>query len=121
MFLHRYVVSPRDIVVAQPRDAKDKIMWAKNAGHYSLALKLCKEYPNALSSDAVAALGEMYLTSLTSDSLPESQQDFPLAASLCPELLGDDVDRWDQWVTLFYTTRQVCRTCDWHALLSRVA
>eukprot|EP00750_Incisomonas_marina_P009049 INCI15785.2.p1 GENE.INCI15785.2~~INCI15785.2.p1 ORF type:complete len:1069 (-),score=202.37 INCI15785.2:381-3107(-) len=102
-----YVVSPRDIVVAQPRDAKDKIMWAKNAGHYSLALRLCKEYPSALSADAVAAIGERYLVELTSDQLPAEQRNFPLAAKLCPELLGDDVDRWEQWVTLFFAMGQL--------------
>ncbi len=107
----RYIVSPRDIVVAQPRDAKDKIMWAKNAGHFSLALKLCKEYPGALSSDAVAVIGEMYLTALTSDQLPPDQQNFPLAASLCPDLLGDDMHRWDQWVMLFILRGQVCARC----------
>jgi len=78
-------------------------MWAKNAGHYSLALKLCKEYPSALSADAVAAIGERYLIQLTS----EEPTDFALAAKLCPELLGDDVERWDQWVTLFFAMHQV--------------
>lgn len=100
----RYVVSPRDIVVVQPRDAKDKIMWAKNAGHFSLALKLCKEYPNALSAGAIAVIGELYLTSLTS---PGEKQDFKLAASLCPQLLEDDADRWDKWVTFFWSNHHV--------------
>ena len=64
-------------------------------------------YPKALSGDAVAAIGERYLIELTSDALPPEQQNFPLAAKLCPELLGDDVDRWDQWVTLFFAVGQV--------------
>ena len=82
-------------------------MWAKKEGHFALALRLCKEYPGALTADAIAVIGELYLTQLTSDQLPPEQQDFALAARLCPELLGDDVDRWGQWVTLFFTAGQL--------------
>ena len=46
-----------------------------------------------------------YLIELTSG--PAEQRNFALAAQLCPELLGDDVERWDQWVSIFFAADQL--------------
>jgi hypothetical protein len=90
-----YVVSPRDIVLARPRDLDDHIGWLMGRGRYREALDTAALGENQLQSHSVAAVGTRLLEHLL------QVRDFAACAALCPRVLGTDANAWSDWVSRF--------------------
>ncbi|BGP45376.1 Vacuolar protein sorting-associated protein 41 [Rhodotorula kratochvilovae] len=90
------VVSPEDIVVAQPRDESDHIIWLIEMQRYEEALHaLEKSGLETVGGFDVTDVGKRYLEFL----VDEGQYD--KAAETCPKILGINAKLWEDWVFLF--------------------
>jgi hypothetical protein len=54
--LHRFVLSPKDIVVAQPRGLLDHVDWAASHGDFDEALAVCQQFRASLPEGFMATL-----------------------------------------------------------------
>ncbi|XP_024396785.1 vacuolar protein sorting-associated protein 41 homolog [Physcomitrium patens] len=94
-----YIVSPKDVVLARPRDADDHVKWLLQHGYYEKALAAVEE-GNA-KAELLEEVGSRYLDHL----LLERQYD--KAAELCPKLLRGSASAWERWVFHFAHLRQL--------------
>jgi len=62
-----YLVSPKDIVVAKPRDLDDHITWLLDRGDFPSALKAIEGHERELRKHDPVKVGEKYLEHLLSD------------------------------------------------------
>eukprot|EP00210_Caulerpa_lentillifera_P006342 g6058.t1 len=89
-----YIVSPKDIFVGMPRDQLDRVEWLLEHQRFSRALSIAsvirKRDPETWNKAV-----DRYMEHLISEKKIEE------AASLCPELLGDDAVRWERYVYIF--------------------
>ncbi|KAJ3118782.1 Vacuolar protein sorting-associated protein 41 [Phlyctochytrium bullatum] len=95
-----YIVSPKDIVVAKPRDLDDHIEWLVERARYEEALQAAegakaKGYSGRLTVAQVVEIGVKYLESLISDGK------FQLAASTTTNILRQDSRLWEEWIFTF--------------------
>mmetsp|Transcript_14541 Transcript_14541/g.28127 ORF Transcript_14541/g.28127 Transcript_14541/m.28127 type:complete len:1088 (-) Transcript_14541:1876-5139(-) len=93
-----FIMSPFDVVSARPRTLEDHIAYNLQTGRYAVALGLAE---NALAKRQVL---RNYTLRGLQDKLLNSllmEEEFDQAASLCPRILGQDVDRWLQWASKF--------------------
>lgn len=99
-----YIASPRDILVAKPRDVKDHVAWLTEAGHFKPALALveksAKEYTAREKEQALLEIGQKLLDKLLEDG------HFDQAAEWCPKILGSNEEMWEKWVLVFTEYRQ---------------
>lgn len=94
-----YVVSPKDIVIARPRDTKDHIEWLLQHKHYEEALTCVEAMPKEEAKKAsfdAAEIGRKFLSYLIEDT-----KDFEKAASVGNDILGENVQAWEDWIFLF--------------------
>ncbi|TRM69810.1 hypothetical protein BD626DRAFT_393164 [Schizophyllum amplum] len=100
------ILSPRDIVIAKPRDARDHIGWLVERERYEEALEDIDE----LSRDSkdprdeelnTVAIGHKYIDYLV------RQGEFEKAARLCPKVCGHDSKRWEHWAFVFAEKRHL--------------
>ncbi|XP_078486884.1 zinc finger protein isoform X2 [Ciona intestinalis] len=96
-----YFVSPKDIVVAQPRDEDDRVDWLLHINHHREALEAVKEFGKRLKKHTYLEVGLLYL-----DHLIDSQ-DFTEAASVAPQILGNNMNHWEGLVHSFIKAHQV--------------
>ncbi|KAK0543251.1 Vacuolar protein sorting-associated protein 41 [Tilletia horrida] len=93
-----YIVSPHEIIVARPRDARDQIEWLLARQRFAEALArieyLGKGTASALGFDATA-IGRSYL-----DWLVEAHH-FDKAAKVASKILGHNAKAWEDWIFLF--------------------
>ncbi|KAL3690864.1 hypothetical protein R1sor_004515 [Riccia sorocarpa] len=94
-----YVVSPKDVVIARPRDAEDHISWLLNHGKHEKALAAVEA--GQARPELMEEVGSRYLDHL----LLERQ--YAQAASLCPKLLRGSAAAWERWVFHFAHLRQL--------------
>ncbi|KAL2623253.1 hypothetical protein R1flu_003458 [Riccia fluitans] len=94
-----YVVSPKDVVIARPRDAEDHISWLLNHGQHEKALAAVEA--GKARPELMEEVGSRYLDHL----LLERQ--YAQAASLCPKLLRGSAPAWERWVFHFAHLRQL--------------
>jgi hypothetical protein len=94
-----YIVSPKDVVLARPRDADDHVKWLLQHGYYEKALAQVEE-GNA-KPELLEEVGSRYLDHL----ILERQYD--KAAALCPKLLRGSAAAWERWVFHFTQLRQL--------------
>lgn len=89
-----YVVSPKDIFVGMPRDQLDRVEWLLEHRRFGKALSIAtvirKKDPETWNKAV-----DRYMEHLISEKKIEE------AASLCPELLGDDAVRWERYIYIF--------------------
>ncbi|KAI8852801.1 hypothetical protein BC829DRAFT_360401 [Chytridium lagenaria] len=95
-----YVVSPKDIVVAKPRDLDDHIEWLVERARYEEALQAAegantKGYTGRLSVTQVVEIGVKYLGSLVTEGKYE------LAAATTTKILRQDSRLWEEWIFTF--------------------
>ncbi|CAL5419044.1 unnamed protein product [Camellia sinensis] len=74
-----YIVSPKDVVIAKPRDAKDHISWLLQHGWHEKALAAVEAGQGR--SELLDEVGSSYLDHLI------VERKYTEAASLCPKLL----------------------------------
>ncbi|KAI9339039.1 hypothetical protein BDR26DRAFT_396978 [Obelidium mucronatum] len=102
-----YIVSPKDIVVAKPRDLDDHIEFLVSRARYEEALAAVESatvtkkevdgsvYQGRMKMEDVVAIGLKYLTSLMDDG------NFDQVAAMSPKILRQDPKLWEQWVYTF--------------------
>ncbi|KAJ3412220.1 Vacuolar protein sorting-associated protein 41 [Chytridiales sp. JEL 0842] len=102
-----YIVSPKDIIVARPRDLDDHIEWLVGKARYVEALGMAENaaagiggeagevYRGRLKVEDVVEIGVKYLKSLV------EKKEFAEAAGLLPKILRGDVKLWEEWIYVF--------------------
>ncbi|CAM6008740.1 unnamed protein product [Sphagnum balticum] len=94
-----YIVSPKDVVLAKPRDADDHVKWLLQHGFHEKALAVVEE--GKARTELLEEVGSRYLDHL----LLERQ--YAQAAALCPKLLRGSAPAWERWVFHFAHLRQL--------------
>ncbi|XP_044504927.1 vacuolar protein sorting-associated protein 41 homolog [Mangifera indica] len=94
-----YVVSPKDVVIAKPRDAEDHIAWLLQHGWHEKALAAVEAGHGR--SELLDEVGSSYLDHLI------VERKYAEAASLCPKLLRGSASAWERWVFHFAHLRQL--------------
>ncbi|KAI3679451.1 hypothetical protein L2E82_51362 [Cichorium intybus] len=94
-----YVVSPKDVVIAKPRDAEDHINWLLQHGWHEKALEAVEAGQGR--SELLDEVGSRYLDHLI------VERKYAEAASLCPKVLRRSAASWERWVFHFAHLRQL--------------
>lgn len=94
-----YIVSPKDVVIAKPRDAEDHIAWLLQHGWHEKALAAVEAGQGR--SELLDEVGSRYLDHLI------VERKYAEAASLCPKLLRGSASAWERWVFHFAHLRQL--------------
>ncbi|XP_057247651.1 vacuolar protein sorting-associated protein 41 homolog isoform X2 [Beta vulgaris subsp. vulgaris] len=94
-----YVVSPKDIVIAKPRDAEDHINWLLEHGWYDKALVELEATQGR--KELFEEVGSRYLEHLL------AEKRYGEAAALCPKLLRGSASAWERWIIRFAQLRQL--------------
>ncbi|KNA17401.1 hypothetical protein SOVF_080170 [Spinacia oleracea] len=94
-----YVVSPKDIVIAKPRDAEDHINWLLEHGWYDKALAEVEVTQGR--KELFEEVGSRYLEHLL------AEKRYVEAAALCPRLLQGSASAWERWIIRFAQLRQL--------------
>ncbi|XP_050206162.1 vacuolar protein sorting-associated protein 41 homolog isoform X2 [Mercurialis annua] len=94
-----YIVSPKDVVIAKPRDAEDHIAWLLQHGCHEKALAAVEAGQGR--SELLDEVGSRYLDHLI------VERRYADAASLCPKLLQGSASAWERWVFHFAHLRQL--------------
>ncbi|CAG8570731.1 10525_t:CDS:10, partial [Cetraspora pellucida] len=92
-----YVVSPKDLVLAKPRDSDDHVGWLLDRSRYEEALASLHE-AQAWGGSKVYDLdeiGERYLVYLI------KQEEYTKAAEKCKKILKTNKDLWEKWIFTF--------------------
>ncbi|XXG60295.1 hypothetical protein AAC387_Pa04g2238 [Persea americana] len=94
-----YIVSPKDVVIAKPRDAEDHITWLLQHGWHEKALAAVEAGQGR--TELLDEVGSRYLDHLI------LERKYAEAASLCPKLLRGSASAWERWVFHFAHLRQL--------------
>lgn len=94
-----YIVSPKDVIIAKPRDAEDHIAWLLQHGRHEKALAAVEAGQGR--SELIEEVGSNYLDHLI------VERKYAEAASLCPKLLRGSSSAWERWVFHFAHLRQL--------------
>ncbi|OZJ04120.1 hypothetical protein BZG36_02827 [Bifiguratus adelaidae] len=100
---HFYIMSPKDIVLARPRDINDHLQWLVEHERYEEALKTINEN----TSDAidpkfnVKDIGHRYLEWLI------AEDDWEKCGAMCQKLLPNDQEQWEAWVFRFLECKHI--------------
>ncbi|XP_058097967.1 vacuolar protein sorting-associated protein 41 homolog isoform X2 [Magnolia sinica] len=94
-----YIVSPKDVVIAKPRDAEDHISWLLQHGWHEKALAAVEAGQGR--TELLDEVGSRYLDHLI------LERKYAEAASLCPKLLRGSASAWERWVFHFAHLRQL--------------
>ncbi|KAK6144309.1 hypothetical protein DH2020_021129 [Rehmannia glutinosa] len=94
-----YIVSPKDVVIAKPRDTEDHISWLLQHGWHEKALAAVEAGQGR--SELIDEVGSRYLDHLI------VERKYAEAASLCPKLLRGSAAAWERWVFHFAHLRQL--------------
>ncbi|KAE8660371.1 Vacuolar protein sorting-associated protein 41-like protein [Hibiscus syriacus] len=94
-----YIVSPKDVVVAKPRDVEDHIAWLLQHGLHEKALAAAESGQGR--SELIDEVGSRYLDHLI------VERKYIEASSLCPKLLQGSATAWERWVFHFAHLRQL--------------
>ncbi|KAJ3398291.1 hypothetical protein CcCBS67573_g05422 [Chytriomyces confervae] len=102
-----YIVSPKDIIVARPRNTDDRIKWLTDNSRFEEALHLAEKvmdnrreadgslYEGTMQVEDVIRIGLGYMKSLM------DEENYAKAASMSPKVLRNDAKLWEEWVYLF--------------------
>ncbi|CAL5356300.1 unnamed protein product [Camellia sinensis] len=90
-----YIISPKDVVIAKPRDAKDHISWLLQHGWHEKALVAVEAGQGR--NELLDEVGSSYLDHLI------VERKYTEAASLCPKLLRGSASAWESFLYWFHT------------------
>ena len=96
-----YIISPKDIVLAKPRDFDDHISWLMERDKFEEALASALKHEALLKTHNVLMIWRKYMNNLI------GAKKFKEAASLCSKILGDDQALWEEEVYRFAKHRQL--------------
>uniref|UniRef100_A0A162A733 Vacuolar protein sorting-associated protein 41 homolog n=1 Tax=Daucus carota subsp. sativus TaxID=79200 RepID=A0A162A733_DAUCS len=94
-----YIVSPKDVIIAKPRDAEDHISWLLQHGWHGKALEAVEAGKGSIQ--LLDKVGSKYLDHLI------GRRNYAKAASLCPKLLQGSASAWERWVFHFAHLQQL--------------
>ncbi|CAO3594593.1 unnamed protein product [Absidia cylindrospora] len=101
-----YVMGPKDLIVARPRDVDDHIEWLMEHEKYGEALEAARQAAATAQQNSVDAatitsrynvddIGQTYLNWLI------NEKQYGTAAKECRNVLGKDKSLWEEWVFRF--------------------
>ncbi|XP_031573890.1 vacuolar protein sorting-associated protein 41 homolog [Actinia tenebrosa] len=96
-----YIVSPKDIVLAKPRDIDDHIGWLMSHNKYEEALSAVEEHQKEVKKHNYQDIGRAYLKSLM------DAENYEEAARMCVKVLNDDKKLWEDEVYKFARKNQL--------------
>lgn len=96
-----YIVSPKDLVLAKPRNIDDHIKWLIDHGKYEDALKAAEDNRKEVRRHNHQEIGRSYLKSLMEEGKYEA------AAKVCVKVLDDDKKLWEDEVYKFARKHQL--------------
>ncbi|XP_020616436.1 vacuolar protein sorting-associated protein 41 homolog [Orbicella faveolata] len=96
-----YIVSPKDLVLAKPRNIDDHIKWLTDHGKYEEALAATETNSKEVKKHNQQDIGRAYLKSLMEEGKYET------AARLCLKVLKDDRKLWEDEVYKFARKHQL--------------
>lgn len=94
-----YIVSPKDVIIAKPRNADDHIAWLLQHNQHDKALAAIEAGQAPI--ELLDEVGLSYLDRLISTGK------YAQAAALCPKLLRGSATAWERWVFEFARHRQL--------------
>lgn len=95
-----FVVSPKDVIVAKPRDQDDHMDWLLQHQQYEEAVQVALSSRD-LKRHTLQGVGRQYLEQLI------ERQEFERAAEMCPTVFGADARFWEEQVYRFARLRQL--------------
>lgn len=95
-----FVVSPKDVIVAKPRDQDDHLDWLLQHQQYEEALQVALSSRD-LKRHTLLGVGKKYLEQL------EEQHRFERAAEVCLSVFGADARLWEEQVFRFARLEQL--------------
>lgn len=93
-----YVLGPKDLIAARPRDQDDHIEWLMDHEKYGEALQAARDaeaYYGGSRRFSVSEIGQTYLNWLV------EHKQYDEAARECGNVLGNDRTMWEDWVFRF--------------------
>ncbi|KAI8897190.1 hypothetical protein BC833DRAFT_527326 [Globomyces pollinis-pini] len=100
-----YIMSPKDIIVAKPRDINDHVDFLVQQKRFKEALETVEinrlQFPESRKDELLIEIGQKQIKSLLDTKKYES------AAELCPKILGKDVKLWEKWIYQFAEAREL--------------
>ncbi|KAJ3216670.1 Vacuolar protein sorting-associated protein 41 [Clydaea vesicula] len=107
-----YLISPKDIIIAKPRDIDDHIQWLVERKEYKEAMRVAEEEEMKIAATGITSIlsnkvkniveiGQKWLTSLIYEGR------FEEAASNCPNILRKDCKLWEKWFFSFAEAKQL--------------
>ncbi|KAJ1656188.1 Vacuolar protein sorting-associated protein 41 [Dispira simplex] len=101
-----YIMSPKDIVCAKPRDWRDRVEWMLERQRYGEALEILQteeKWPTGppLEPSLITSVGEAYLEHLL------EAHDYAMAGKICGQVLRDEAALWEKWVFTFAELNQL--------------
>eukprot|EP01114_Cavostelium_apophysatum_P004970 TRINITY_DN1546_c0_g1_i1.p1 TRINITY_DN1546_c0_g1~~TRINITY_DN1546_c0_g1_i1.p1 ORF type:complete len:976 (-),score=258.51 TRINITY_DN1546_c0_g1_i1:28-2796(-) len=102
-----YVVSPKDIIVAKPRDLDDHISWLMERKRYEEAMRAAEASDAPLREHNYVDIGEKYINYLLGAGQVNK------AAEMCPKILKRDPGLWEKWILKFAEMANLKAICDY--------
>ncbi|XP_065186438.1 vacuolar protein sorting-associated protein 41 homolog [Sycon ciliatum] len=96
-----YLVSPRDVVLAKPRDMDDHVQWLIDNEKFEEALSEAETNCLKLKNHKVLDVGVQYIQFLI------DEEDFQKAAGLCPRVLQGDKKLWEEIIMKFIEVKRL--------------
>lgn len=90
-----FIICPKDIVIAKPREEDDHVTWLVQHKEFEEALEIVKN--KALKKHTLLGVGILYLNFLLQQNPPKDEK----AAKLCPEIFKDDIKCWQEGLKKF--------------------
>ena len=113
------VMSPRDVVLVKPRDARDHVAWLVERRKYEEALEAIEAIGSA-TPEETTEIGLRYVEHLVAEGQPfhfsfhsgadlvwSGVGDYEKAAKLCPKVCAGDAKRWEDWIWAFAQKKQL--------------
>ncbi|KAJ3343398.1 Vacuolar protein sorting-associated protein 41, partial [Kappamyces sp. JEL0680] len=106
-----YIVSPRDVIMAKPRDVRDHVAWLMESGLFLQAYQLVeaneRHYSTSQKAGELLEIGQRYIQTLL------DSQDYAEAGEWCAKVLRQNARLWEQWI-LKFTDVHHGRDVVWH-------
>lgn len=99
-----FIVCPKDVISAKPRDHDDHIDWLIQHSMLKEAYTFAKENLNNLRRHSVREIEELYMKELLERATSESYRE---AAKLCSSICGTNIKSWNETIQKFCDLNQL--------------
>ena len=98
-----FIICPKDVIVARPREEDDHVNWLIDHHHFEEALNVVKNSGNVVKH-SLLSVGVAYISDLLNQNDLKSWQK---AASLCPIILEKNKEAWHSQVNEFHSRNKL--------------